>query len=302
MISEHELTTVFCQIDDFSNELAEYEKHQFLGNALHKRGPENKLALSEVMTLLVGFQMMRFRNFKAFYKFAQEHWKAYFPHFVSYQRMVELIKIALGPLTLFTQLYSGRRTGIYYIDSSPLSVCFIKRQRRHKTFDEVAKFGKTSIGWFFGLKLHLVINDKGEIIAFKVTQGNRNDAVEGISLLKVLQGLAFGDKGYIGKKIFDELLSTGLKLITRKRKNMDQVKLNGYEQQLLDQRNLIETVINHLKHHYQVWHTRHRSIINAMTHLVAAIAAYIIEPLTLSAIKLIAGIPSKIDKKIHPVS
>ena len=121
-------------------------------------------------------------------------------------------------------------------------------------------------------------------------------------MLKVLEGLAFGDKGYIGKKIFDELLSAGLKLITRKRKNMAQVKLNEYEQQLLDQRNLIETVINHLKHHYQVWHTRHRSIINAMTHLVAAITAYIIEPLTLSAIKLIAGIPPRIEKKLDSVS
>ena len=124
MITEHELTTVFCQIDDFSNELAEYSKHHFLGDVSHKRGPEAQLSLSEVMTLLVGFQTLRFRNFKAFYKFAQEHWKGYFPHLVSYQRMIELIKIALGPLTLFTQLYSGRRAGIYYIDSTPLCLSF----------------------------------------------------------------------------------------------------------------------------------------------------------------------------------
>ena len=105
-----------------------------------------------------------------------------------------------------------------------------------------------------------------------------------------MQGLAFGDKGYLGKKIFDELLAGGLKLITRKRKNMKNTEiLSSYEKQLLNQRNIIETVIDHLKHHYQVWHTRHRSIINALTHLIAALAAYAIEPLKLSAIKLIGA-------------
>ncbi len=69
-------------------------------------------------------------------------------------------------------------------------------------------------------------------------------------------------------------------------------ELNHFEKQLLNQRNLIETVIDHLKHHYQVWHTRHRSVINAMTHLVSALAAYAIEPLKLSAIKLISKTPN----------
>ena len=89
----------------------------------------------------------------------------------------------------------------------------------------------------------------------------------------------------IGKKIFDDLFETGLKLITRKRKNMKPQKLSKYEQQLLNQRGTIETVIGHLKFHFQVWHTRHRSMLNAMTHLIAALAAYSIQPLAISAIK-----------------
>lgn len=104
-------------------------------------------------------------------------------------------------------------------------------------------------------------------------------------MLRKLEGLAFGDKGYISKKLFDMLFSQGLKLITRKRKNMKKEPLSDYEQQLLNQRGIIETVIGHLKHHYQIWHTRHRSILNAMTHLVSALAAYAIEPLKISAIK-----------------
>ena len=131
-----------------------------------------------------------------------------------------------------------------------------------------------------------MVNDLGELLAFKITRGSRSDSQEAFPLLKGFKGLAFGDN----KKIFEELMQSGLKLITRKRKNMkEKQELSSHEKQLLNQRGIIETVIGHLKHCYQVWHTRHRSIINAMTHLVAALAAYAIEPLKLSAIKLLSN-------------
>lgn len=185
------------------------------------------------------------------------------------------------------------RTGIYYIDSSCLPVCHLKRSNRHKTFDTIAQYGRTSVSWFFGLKLHLVLNDTGELVAFKITQGHRDDGKQAKSLFKSLQGLALGDKGYICKKLFHQLHTQGLKLMTRYRKNMkNKSEINSYERQLLNQRNLIETIIDHLKHHYHIWHTRHRFIINAMTLLISALAAYAIEPLKLSAIKLIAETPN----------
>ena len=168
-----------------------------------------------------------------------------------------------------------------------MPVCHIKRSKRHKVFKEIAEYGRTSVGWFFGLKIHvvinqLVINQLGELMAFKITKGNVSDSAVAGSLLSSLEGLAFGDKGYIGKKLFDELFKKGLKLITRKRKNMkEKLVLTSYEKQLLNQRNLIETVFDCLKHKYHVWHTRHRSMLNAMTNLMAALAAYTIEPLNL---------------------
>ena len=67
----------------------------------------------------------------------------------------------------------------------------------------------------------------------------------------------------------------------------EKLVLTNYEKQLLNQRNLIETVFDCLKHKYHVWHTRHRSMLNAMTNLMAALAAYTIEPLNLSAFKLL---------------
>jgi hypothetical protein len=287
----HQLVSIFCEIDDFCKELDDYMKHFLLGDSLSgQRGPECSLSVSEIMTILVMFQTIQFKNFKTFYTgFIGEYWRTYFPKMPSYARFIALMKRALFPLTLFAQIRSGKRTGIYYIDSSCLPVCHLARKKRHKVFNNVAEFGRTSMGWFFGLKLHLVINDRGELMAFRITRGNCHDSKMALPLLKLFRGLAFGDKGYISKKVFEELMNGGLKLITRKRKNMkNNGILNTFEKQLLNQRNLIETVIDHLKHHYQVWHTRHRSIINALTHLVAALAAYAIEPLKLSAIKLIA--------------
>ena len=283
-----QLIRIFCDIDEFCKELDNYTKHKLLsGPTKSPRGPSCQLALSEVMTILVMFHFIRFRDFKTFYSHMQSYWRSYFPKLPSYNRFIELIPRTIFPLTLFTHLRGGKRTGIYYIDSSCLPVCHLKRQRRHKTFKNVAAFGRTSVGWFFGLKIHLVINERGELIAFKITSGSASDSKCAGSLLSALQGLAFGDKGYLGKKLFDTLLDKGLKLITRKRKNMKPMLLNDYEQQLLNQRGTIETVINHLKHFYQIWHTRHRSMINALAYLIAALAAYAIEPLKLSAIKLL---------------
>ena len=290
MMQEHQLVTIFCEIDDFCKEFDENISQPLLtGPTKSKRGPKCCLSISEIMTIQILFQMLGYRNFKTFYtSFLQVFWKQYFPNLPSYQRFVELTSRAIFPLTLFTQLKSGKKTGIYYIDASCLPVCNLKRSKRNKVFKTIAEYGKTSVGWFFGLKLHVVINNHGELIAFKITKGNVHDGVEAKSLLASLKGLAFGDKGYIGKKLFDELFKNGLKLITRKRKNMkEKLKVNALEKQLLNQRNLVETVFDCLKHKYQVWHTRHRSMLNAMTNLMAALAAYTIEPLKLSAFKLL---------------
>jgi hypothetical protein len=219
----------------------------------------------------------------------ETYWRDAFPKIPSYNRFVELIGRVIFPLVLFSQINSGKKTGIYYIDSTCLPVCHLKRSGRNKTFAEIAKHGYTSIGCFFGFKLHIVINNHGQLMAFKITRGNVNDAKASESILEKLSGLAFGDKGYIGKELAAKLLKKGLKLITRVRTNMKSKKISPLEKQLLNQRNMIETVINHLKHHYQVWHTRHRSLLNAMTHLMAALCAYTIEPLKISAFKLLGA-------------
>lgn len=289
----NQLTRIFCDIDDFCKEFDEYLKGKLLPDRTdrtHRRGPRPCLSDSEIMTILIVFQSSGYRNFKHFYiHFLFEYRKKDFPRLPSYNRFLEIMNDVIFPLALFAQVRSGKRTGFYFVDSTCLPVCHLKRSRRHKTFDEIAQYGRTSVSWFFGLKLHIVINERGELIAFKITSGNEHDAKACESLLQLLKGMAFGDKGYISKSLFSRLLEKGLKLITRTRKNMKAISYSPLEKQLLNQRGIIETVINHFKHHYHIWHTRHRSVINAMTHLVAGLAAYVIEPLNMSAIKLLAS-------------
>jgi Transposase DDE domain len=289
----NQLTRIFCEIDDFCKELNRYTLNKLLPSSTGstgRRGPSCSLENSEIMTILIFFQSSGWRNFKIFYNnFLSCYWKKEFPNLPSYTRFIEIMNRVIFHLILFSQIHSGKRTGIYYIDSTCLPVCHLKRSKRHKTFDEIAQYGKTSVGWFFGLKLHLVINDRGELIAFKITSGKQHDVKAGESILKSLQGLVFGDKGYISKELFSKLLEKGLKLITRVRKNMKGKNYLPFEKQLLDKRGIIETVINHFKHHYHIWHTRHRSPLNAMTHLMAGIASYVIEPLKISAIKLLSS-------------
>ena len=238
MMQELQLLSIFCEIDDFCKEADEnLPQRQLETPTRSKRGPSCRLAVSEIMTIQILFQMMGYRNFKTFYTcFLQQYWKHYFPKLPSYQRFTKLINLAIFPLILFIQFKRGRKTGIYYIDGSCLPVCHIKRSSRNKMFKDIAQYGHTSVGWFFGLKIHIVINHIGELIAFKNTKGNVYDGVAGQSLLQRLKGLAFGDKGYIGKKIFEALLKNGLKLITRKRKNMkEKLVITEYEKQLLNQ-------------------------------------------------------------------
>jgi hypothetical protein len=123
-------------------------------------------------------------------------------------------------LIMYSAVKNGKKSGIYYIDGACLPVCHLKRSKRHKVFNGTSEYGKTFVGWFFGLKLYLVINNEGQLIAFKITKGNVSDVKAAYPLLSKLKELAFGDKGYIGKKLSEELMEGALKLITRKRKNM----------------------------------------------------------------------------------
>jgi hypothetical protein len=223
--------------------------------------------------------MLRFRDFKTYYiYYVIPHLKSYFSFLPSYSHIVNLMKSVLVPLCIFIQGLTGEKTGIYFIDSTILKACHIKRERQHRVFNGIAKKAKSTIGWFFGFKLHLVINDKGEIMAFKLTAGNVDDRKPVPDLVKHLSGKLFGDKGYISQDLFENLFQKGLQLITRLKGNMKNKLMPLIDKLLLRKRALIETVNDQLKNISQIEHTRHRSIWNFMVNILGALVAYCLQP------------------------
>src|SRR3954447_10265019 len=156
--------------------------------------------------------------------------------------------------------------------------CDNHRIVRHKVFADLAQRGKTSMGWFFGFKLHLVFNNDNEIVALKLTPGNVHDTTPVPALTRELTGKLFGDKGYIGRKLAEDLLRRGLTLFTRVRRNVKALPLSLQDKALLNARNMAETIIGQIKEFSSLNLSKHRSVINAFVHIIAAITAYQINP------------------------
>jgi hypothetical protein len=157
-----------------------------------------------VITLLICFHLSDYRTLKHFYKdYVCVHLQKEFPCLVSYNRFTELQKQAALPLLMFVMSSCiGSCTGISFIDATKLAVCKNQRIGQHRQFKDIAQRGYSSTGWFFGFKLHLIINDKGEIISFQLTRGNVADNNENllVRLCKQMFGKLYGDKGYLIKQ------------------------------------------------------------------------------------------------------
>jgi hypothetical protein len=204
-----------------------------------------------------------------------------FPHTVSCNRFVELQQKALLPMVIFLQLCClGQCTGVSFIDSTPIRVCHIKREKSHKVFKGLAAKGKSTIGWFFGFKLHLVVNDKGEIIKFVITQANVDDRepLKNQRFHEKIFGKLFGDKGYISQDLFEKLFVDNIHLITKIKKNMKNALMHLYDKIALRKRAIIETINDLLKNGCQIEHTRHRCFTNFIGNLVAGLIAYNLAP------------------------
>lgn len=274
-----DFTALFVDVDDFwANFRQDYER-RLITDGQRRRRREGHLSVSEIMTILIAFQTSHFRTFKHFYLYLLAHHRHDFPGLVSYSRFVERIPQVTVPL--FAYLISccrGTITGIGFIDSTALKVCGNKRIMRHRVFDGLAAMGKTTMGWFYGFKLHLVINDRGELLAFCLTPGNVDDRQPVEQLTADLWGKLFGDKGYISQSLFERLYARGVQLITHLRKNMQNRLMDVMDKLLLRKRSLIETINDQLKNVCQIEHTRHRSPTNFLVHLIAGLVAYARQP------------------------
>ena len=276
------IISVFYDIDNFCKELKKYFEHYLIATDGEASSfePPCGISLSEIMTVCVFFHLSGYRTFKWYYtKLIQKEYRKFFPKLVSYNRFVELMPYAAMPLALFVQSMgaSSPCTGISFVDSTTLDVCDSHRIQQHKVFEDIAQRGRSSTGWFYGFKLHLVINDRGEILSFCLTPGNVDDRNRKVMahLTKSLFGKLFADKGYVSKRLFAELLEKGVGLITKQKKNAKKPGMLRFtDRLLLRKRAVIESVNDFLKNTCQIEHSRHRSSCNFVVNLVAGLAAY----------------------------
>jgi len=272
-----DFTELFVGVDDFWMHFEAEFEHHLLADGHRRRRRDNRISISEIMTILIAFQAGNSRTFKHFYLYLLSHRRDDFPGLVCYGQFVRRIPQVMMPLFAYLMTRClGPVTGISFIDSTAIKVCHNKRIKRNRVFDGLAQIGKSTMGWFYGFKLHRVINERGDLLALALafTPGNIDDRKPVESMSQRLWGKLFGDKGYISQKRFNNLYQRGIKLITNTRKNMKSKLISLEGKILLRKRSLIETVNDQLKNVCQIEHTRHRSPVNFLVHLIAGLIAY----------------------------
>ena len=276
------LLELFVHVDDFCQTFLPSMEQHLISSGAVKRHRARSLSVSEVMTILIHFHQSHYRNFKAYYcEHVLPYLRSEFPNLVSYTRFVDFIPSALIPLcAYFQQTCLGDCTGVSFIDSTSLDVCLNQRIASHKVFAGLAGRGKTSTGWFFGFKLHLVINDRGELLNTLLTPGNVDDRKPVPKLVRKLFGKVFGDKGYISQPLYDLLRQTfGIQLVTKLRSNAkNRLPMPLMDRILLRKRAIVESVIDQLKNISQIEHSRHRSVTSFLVNLLCGLIAYTLQP------------------------
>ena len=279
-ITKDKVTEIFCIIDDFCKEYdSEISKHAISepnGRKHRRRGWT--MSRSEIMAILICFHFNTFRNFKHYYLFyVRIHMRDLFPKQLSYNRFIELVPRVAVEMMLFIQLFCfGRCTGISFVDSTCIPVCHNKRIKRNKVFKGYAEIGKSTMGWYFGFKLHLICNERGEILNFMLTKANVDDRNEKVfnRLTDNVFGKLFADKGYISQGLFERLFNDGINIVTGLKCNMKNKLMPLYDKILLRKRSVIETINDELKNVAQLVHSRHRSVFNFAMNVLAALTAY----------------------------
>lgn len=261
---------------EFCHEFEE-KYYTFLKQAGFKqRIRRSKMELAEVLTILIFFHFSGFQHFKAFYThLVLKHLNKHF-FLVSYAQFNKLANELPFLLDLFLKSRTDKSDRFNFIDATSIPICHKERARSNKVFAQKASLGfSTLLGHFFGFKLHLVINQRGQIVNYAISTGKHHDVKYLTELSKNLKGRLCGDKGYISKVHQKNLSKQKLKLITHSKKNMlAQNVFRGVEQKMLRHRGIIESVFNKLKNVLGLCAHKSRSITGFMAHCLATLLAY----------------------------
>lgn len=138
----------------------------------------------------------------------------------------------------------------------------------------IATRGKSSMGWFFGCKLHLIMNQSGDIVSTALSNGHTADIKMVEQLVEGLKAKLYADRGYISQELRLKLKDQHIDLIIYHRKNIQSVQLSKEDEYHLKQRNKIETLFSLLKGTYNLVTSKARSVIGYFAGIYASLCAY----------------------------
>lgn len=278
MLSEIDYIKIYSEVDDFCKGFEESYRKQLVCEGKAKRNRLMQMKLSEIITIMISYHASGMACFKHYYFYLKSERKDLFSTMVHYDSFMRYIKAAFPCLLRMFKVMEGGVTEYMFIDATPMAVCHNLREKSHKVFKGLAAKGKTSTGWFFGFKIHMLFNSHGEIARLAITPGNTDDRTPVPNMMKDIACRLIGDKGYLSKKLFNSLFENGTTLITKIKKNMKNCLMHTKDKLMLKKRFLVETIFSSMKCLKTLVHSRHRCPINAFSHLFAALINYQFRP------------------------
>jgi hypothetical protein len=297
-MNETLLTTLYCIIDDYINTLlSTTDGQKMLGAWKAKRGPQKQLSLSEVLTLNILRFHFHIFDLKAFVRLAECAYKIYFPRLPNYENFLKATNKSFPFTVLLLQylLLLNRRMnkdGLFFLDSTALSVCNNWNISTHRVTKGFSSRGKTSKGWFYGFKLHGACDAWGNFLNLRFTTGSEHDNQQAESLTEGLTGLFVGDAGYLLKQeVFQRLFEKHIHILAASRKNMKRL-MTKEQAILLRKRSIIETVWDVLKERYGLEFHLARNIIGLLRHYCYCLVSCMLQPILNSGSLLLPVLPS----------
>ena len=269
-----DFTELFFYVYDFCKFFLKWWEKQLLNNTrITKRKRLTRMHLAEIATIIIGFHGSNMKCFKSYYLYLLRNHRKDF-NLVSYDRFITLMKRAFPVVLALFEALKADATAINFADSTPYEVCRYCRSNRHKVFAALADRSRNSMGWFFGMKLHFIFNEHGEIVRLAITKASTDDR-KGLKLMiNGIFGKIYADRGYLGKQFFKDLFAKGIQVITRIRKNMKNKLLHVADKICLKKRMIIESIFSSIKSCGTFVHSRHRNIVNALCHILSALIFY----------------------------
>lgn len=245
-----------------------------------KRGPKRRLSITTVISLNLMRYFLHVKDLKAFHRIVKM--MDIIPDFINYENFLKASNKALPVMVLFLQALLAQnralnKTDVHFMDSTPLTTCLNRRIFNHKVTKDIASRGKSTKGWFYGLKLHGVCSENGLLEALYFTSGNVNDSKTVEKLTENMKGRFFADAGYLKKSSeLKKLAESGRFIYASTRKNMNRL-MSTEEWNILRKRNIIESDWGAMKQNFFLEYHQARGIDGLFRHYVNAISAYILQ-------------------------